>query len=134
MLASLGEALEVTVVYYRQAHVGDRDPIYLHWREQPGRGIWDSLVAGWRIEHIPVTVGYKKAMVAGLFTMGIGALMWHKAAQMAAYGDTSAALKIVLAPYVYVMAVLVFVTAAIHLLLVFVPPQHADAGGTGGAA
>ena len=53
---------------------------------------------------------------------GMGALMWTKAGQIASYGDTTAALKITLAPYVYLMAGLIFLTALIHLYQAFTPP------------
>jgi len=50
---------------------------------------------------------------------GMACLMWSKASKLAAYGDTSAVLRIGLAPYVYAIAVLIFITALIHLALVF---------------
>jgi TRAP-type transport system small permease protein len=50
---------------------------------------------------------------------GMGCLMWQKATKLAAYGDTTAVLRIRLAPYVYAIALLIFITALIHLALVF---------------
>jgi hypothetical protein len=51
--------------------------------------------------------------------IGMGCLLWLKASKLAAYGDTSAILRIELAPFVYAIAVLIFITALIHLALVF---------------
>ena len=64
-------------------------------------------------------------LVCSAAMAGIGALMWTKAGQIARYGDTTAALKITLAPYVYLMAALIFVTALIHLYQAFTPPRKA---------
>ena len=66
-------------------------------------------------------------LVCSATMAGMGALMWTKAGQIARYGDTTAALKIALAPYVYLMAVLIFVTALIHLYQAFTPPRKAPA-------
>ena len=61
-------------------------------------------------------------LVCSAAMAGIGWLMWLKAGQIARYGDTTAALKITLAPYVYLMALLIFLTALIHLYQAFTPP------------
>ncbi len=61
-------------------------------------------------------------LVCSAAMAGMGALMWAKAGQIAGYGDTTAALKITLAPYVYLMAALIFLTALIHLYQAFTPP------------
>ena len=60
-------------------------------------------------------------MVSGAVMAGMGCLMWQKAARLASYGDTSAILRIGLAPFVYAIALLIFVTALIHFALVFSP-------------
>ena len=60
---------------------------------------------------------------------GMGCLMWSKASKLAAYGDTTAVLRVGLAPYVYAMALLIFITALIHLALVF-PRRHDPRDGT----
>lgn len=59
---------------------------------------------------------------------GIAWVMWAKAGQMAEYGDTTAQLKLSLAPFVRVMSVLCAVTAAVHLLLMLQPVAHHHAG------
>jgi TRAP-type C4-dicarboxylate transport system permease small subunit len=69
-------------------------------------GIYRALRA---LEHI----------VSAAVMTGMACLMWSKASKLAAYGDTSAVLRIGLAPYVYAIAVLIFITALIHLALVF---------------
>lgn len=58
-------------------------------------------------------------VVSAAVMFGMGWLLWQKAGKLAAYGDTSAVLRIELAPYVYAIALLIFVTALIHLRLVF---------------
>jgi TRAP-type transport system small permease protein len=58
-------------------------------------------------------------IVSGAVMIGLGCLLWQKAAKLAAYGDTSAVLRIELAPFVYAISLLIFVTALIHLALVF---------------
>ena len=55
---------------------------------------------------------------------GLGWLLWQKAGKLAAYGDTTSVLRIELAPFVYAIAVLIFVTALIHLGLVFSRRHH----------
>jgi TRAP-type transport system small permease protein len=69
-------------------------------------GIYRALRA---LEHI----------VSAAVMTGMGCLMWQKASKLAAYGDTSAVLRIELAPFVYAIALLIFITALIHLALVF---------------
>jgi TRAP-type C4-dicarboxylate transport system permease small subunit len=58
-------------------------------------------------------------MVSSAVMVGMGCLLWQKATKLAAYGDTSAVLRIELAPFVYAIALLIFITALIHLGLVF---------------
>lgn len=61
---------------------------------------------------------------------GICVLIFQRAQRIAGYGDTTAVLKVPLAPVAYVMAVMIGVTALIHLWLIFVPHarhQAADA-------
>jgi TRAP-type C4-dicarboxylate transport system permease small subunit len=47
---------------------------------------------------------------------GLAGLMWIKAGQLASYGDTTAQLKLPVGPFVYAMAVLCALTAAVHAL------------------
>ena len=76
-------------------------------------------------------------MVSSAVMVGMGCLLWQKATKLAAYGDTSAVLRIELAPFVYAIALLIFITALIHVALVFArrrdfgdetPDQSRDAG------
>jgi len=69
-------------------------------------GIYRALRA---LEHI----------VSAAVMTGMGWLLWQRASKLAAYGDTTSVLRIELAPFVYAIAVLIFVTALIHLGLVF---------------
>jgi len=59
-------------------------------------------------------------IVSAAVMTGMGWLLWQKAGKLAAYGDTTSVLRIQLAPFLYAIAVLIFVTALIHLGLVFV--------------
>ena len=63
--------------------------------------------------------------------LGLGWLMWVKAGQMAGYGDTTAQLKLPVAPFVYLMAVLCALTGLGHGLLVARPVAHHHAGVNG---
>ena len=71
-----------------------------------------------RIQQIAVDLG----CAAGLG--GIAWLMFAKAAALAEYGDTTAQLKLPLAPVVALMAALCAVAAAVHLVLVVRPVGH----------
>jgi TRAP-type transport system small permease protein len=68
-------------------------------------------------------------LVAALL-LGMAALMWDKAGQMAGYGDTTAQLKIAQSPFVYLMSGLLGLTALVHLLLAFAPTEHHHPGVT----
>lgn len=59
---------------------------------------------------------------------GVAWLMWVKAGQLGEYGETTAQLKMGLAPFVRVMSLLCGVTALVHLLLVARPVAHHHAG------
>jgi TRAP-type transport system small permease protein len=59
---------------------------------------------------------------------GVAWLMWGKAGQIAGFGDTTAALKIPQAPFVYLMSGLCALTALIHVLLVVAPVSHHHPG------
>lgn len=59
---------------------------------------------------------------------GLAVLLWQKGGEIAAYGDTSAQLKIPQAPFVYGMAVLCAVTALVHLRLMLAPVAHHHPG------
>ncbi len=59
---------------------------------------------------------------------GVAWLMWVKAGNMLAYGDTTAQLKIPQGPFVYAMSTLCAVTALVHLLLTLAPATHHHPG------
>jgi TRAP-type C4-dicarboxylate transport system permease small subunit len=59
---------------------------------------------------------------------GIAWLMWVKAGQLAEYGETTAQLKMGLAPFVRVISVLCGVTALVHGLLMLQPVAHHHPG------
>lgn len=59
---------------------------------------------------------------------GLAWLMWTKGVDMASYGDTTAQLKLSLAPFVKVMSGLIAVTAFVHALLVLAPVGHHHIG------
>jgi TRAP-type transport system small permease protein len=67
-------------------------------------------------------------LVCAAALAGVAWLMWSKAGQIAGSGDTTAALKIPQAPFVYLMSGLCGVTALIHLLLVVAPVTHHHPG------
>jgi TRAP-type C4-dicarboxylate transport system permease small subunit len=67
-------------------------------------------------------------LVVAALLIGMAWLMWIKAGQMAEYGDTTAQLKIAQAPFIYLMSLLLAVTALIHGLLAFVPTTHHHPG------
>jgi TRAP-type C4-dicarboxylate transport system permease small subunit len=59
---------------------------------------------------------------------GIAWLMWVKAGQLGEYGETTAQLKMGLAPFVHAMSLLCAVTALVHGLLMLQPVAHHHAG------
>jgi len=59
---------------------------------------------------------------------GIAWLMWIKGSQMLEYGETTAQLKLLKAPFIYGMSVLCGVTALVHLLLAVSPAAHRRVG------
>jgi len=65
-------------------------------------------------------------VVCSLTLAGIGWLIFRRAARVAEYGDTTSVLTLPLAPVAYLMGVMIVVTAAIHLWLIFVPHKDDD--------
>ena len=61
-------------------------------------------------------------VVCALTFGGIGVLVFLRARRVAGYGDTTTVLLLPLAPVAYLMAVMIMITALIHLWLVFAPP------------
>jgi TRAP-type C4-dicarboxylate transport system permease small subunit len=67
-------------------------------------------------------------LLCAVLLAGLAWLMWGKAGQMAEFGDTTAQLRLPLAPFVHGMSVLLAVAAAVQLMLVAVPVGHHHAG------
>jgi TRAP-type transport system small permease protein len=67
-------------------------------------------------------------LLCAVLLAGLAWLMWGKAGQMAEFGDTTAQLKLALAPFVHGMSALLALAAAVQLLLVFSPVGHHHAG------
>lgn len=93
-------------------------PLVSRHEEHVVLDVFDAYMPAWLRRLLRLLVN----LVCSATMAGMGALMWRKAGQIAGYGDTTAALKITLAPYVYLMATLIFVTALIHLYQAFTPP------------
>lgn len=62
-------------------------------------------------------------LLAGAAFAGMALLIFQKARKIVEYGDTTASLKIGLAPFVFFMSALILTTAVIHFLLAFAPPR-----------
>ncbi|MGB8435581.1 MAG: TRAP transporter small permease [Burkholderiales bacterium] len=79
------------------------------------------------IEHA-LPAGVRKALrviadlVCGAALLGMSWLMWRKAGEVVGYGDVTAALRVVLWPFVYFMSALALVTALIHFYKAFSRP------------
>lgn len=65
-------------------------------------------------------------VICALALAGTGWLVFKRAVRVAEYGDTTAVLKLPLAPLAYVMAAMIVVTALIHLTLILVPHRDDD--------
>jgi TRAP-type transport system small permease protein len=60
-------------------------------------------------------------LVCGVILLGLAWRVWVKADKIAAYGDTTEVLRLPVSPFVYVMSLMVAVTAAVHLAKVAFP-------------
>lgn len=60
-------------------------------------------------------------LVCGLIILGLAWRVYIKAGKIAGYGDTTDVLLIPVGPFVYFMALMVAVTAVVHIVRVFVP-------------
>ncbi|HEU0062964.1 MAG TPA: TRAP transporter small permease [Hyphomicrobiaceae bacterium] len=60
-------------------------------------------------------------LVCGLILLGLAWRVWVKAAKIGAYGDTTEVLRLPISPFVYVMALMVAVTAVVHFAKVAFP-------------
>jgi TRAP-type C4-dicarboxylate transport system permease small subunit len=67
-------------------------------------------------------------LVCGILVLGLAWRVWVKAGKIAGYGDTTDVLRLPVAPFVYFMALMVAITAIVHLLKAIFPvPSRADA-------
>lgn len=60
--------------------------------------------------------------------LGLAALMWAKAGQLASYGDTTSQLKLPVSPFVYAISVCCMLAAVVHGMLMWRPVAHHHAG------
>lgn len=77
-----------------------------------------------------------RALIDALCAFGlgwIGWLMWVKGSQMLEYGDKTQQLGLTLGWFVHLMSVLLFIAAAVHLLLMLAPAAHHHPGVDDGA-
>lgn len=84
-----------------------------------------SLFPGWMRSVLHVLV----QLACSALMLGAGWLLWVKAGKLAQYGDNTATLRIELAPWVYVMAVLLAFTGLVHLVRAFGPRTERDSDG-----
>jgi len=78
-----------------------------------------------------------RAVIDGLCALGlgwIGWLMWVKGSRMLEYGDKTQQLGLTLGWFVHLMSVLLFIAAAVHLLLMLAPASHHHPGVDDGAS
>jgi TRAP-type C4-dicarboxylate transport system permease small subunit len=68
-------------------------------------------------------------IVCGLIILGLAWRVYIKAGKIAGYGDTTDVLQILVGPFVYFMAVMVAVTAIVHLVRAFLPRPPEPAKG-----
>ena len=64
----------------------------------------------------------------GLALLALGWLMWKTGGQFLETGETTAQLKFLKAPFVYLMALMCAVTGVVHLALVARPPEQLAEG------
>ena len=55
-------------------------------------------------------------LICGLLILGLAWRVWIKAGKIAGYGDTTEVLRLPVGPFVYFMAIMVLVTAIVHLV------------------
>lgn len=84
----------------------------------------DALLPSWmrRVQQASVD------LICAALLAGLAWLMWTKAGQMVEYGDITAQLKLPLGPFVYLMSVLLAITALLHLMLMLRPVEHHHVG------
>ncbi len=78
---------------------------------------------------VSILIRVVHALVAALFFF----LTWQmmiKAGRIASYGDTTDVLRIAVAPFVYFMVAMIFLTALVHVFKVFKPGTRRASQGT----
>src|SRR5262245_46697472 len=60
-------------------------------------------------------------LACGLIILGLAWRVWVKAGKIAGYGDTTDVLRIPVGPFVYLMALMVAITAVVHFVKVVLP-------------
>ena len=63
------------------------------------------------------------ALVCGLIILALSSRVYIKAGKIAGYGDTTEVLRILVGPFVYFMALMVAVTAVVHLIKAVLPAK-----------
>ena len=81
---------------------------------------------------LPARVRRVQDLLVDLFCalglLGVAWVMWTMAGQRAADGETTAQLKLSIAPFVYGMSALCAVTALVHVMLMLKPVAHHHVG------
>ena len=90
---------------------------------------FDAFLPSWlrRVQQAVIDLGCAAALA------GVAWLMAVKGSQMLEYGDKTQQLGLTLGYFVYLMSGLIFVTAAVHLLLMLSPVAHHHPGVDDGA-
>ncbi len=70
-------------------------------------------------------------LCSGAILLGLGYLLWRKAALTAAYGDTTTVLEIRLSPFVYTMMAFVVLAGVVHLIRGLTPSVLEQSQGGG---
>ena len=86
------------------------------------------------IDHV-LTPGGRRIVIAiaqlicAATMLGLAWLIWVKAGKIAAYGDTTDVLRILVGPFVYFMAAMIALSGLIHAWKIFMPGEPASATG-----
>ena len=89
--------------------------------------VFDSLDP-WLPDAVRRVQGLLVDACCALGLLGLAWVMWSMAGQRAADGETTAQLKLTIAPFVYGMSVLCAVTAIVHVMLMLSPVAHHHVG------
>jgi TRAP-type C4-dicarboxylate transport system permease small subunit len=89
--------------------------------------VFDSLDP-WLPRRVRRLQGLCVDLACALGLLGVAWVMWTMAGQRATDGQTTAQLKVPIAPFVYGMSALCAITALVHLMLMFRPVAHHHVG------